>query len=198
MALRAMDNPMRWLLMLPIFFLLRRYKLDWRVISIGLSVGVLITVSIAIYEVYLLGNLRASGGMNHEITFGELMVAVDLLLWVLMIFAWNNNNKLLATILLFASLVAFYGSLLSVTRGAWLAYIFLIFSFVIYTFKRSISNITHLFSKPILLRIFLAFVVFFLVSQTEQYKTIEERTVDTLTEVSQGNFERIRRQSGNI
>ena len=29
MALKAMDNPMRWLLMLPIFFLFRRYKLDW-------------------------------------------------------------------------------------------------------------------------------------------------------------------------
>ena len=48
MALRALDNPMRWLLMLPIFFLLRRYKLDWRVISIGLSIGVFITVGIAI------------------------------------------------------------------------------------------------------------------------------------------------------
>ena len=131
MALRAMDNPMRWLLMLPIFFLLRRYKLDWRLISIGLSVGVFITVGIAIYEVYFLGYSRASGGMNHEITFGELMVAADMLLWVFMIFAWNNNNKLLATILLFASLVAFYGSLLSVTRGAWIAYIFMIFSFVI-------------------------------------------------------------------
>ena len=111
MALRAMDNPMRWLLMLPIFFLFRRYKLDWRVISIGLSIGVFITVSFAIYEVYFLGNPRASGGMNHVITFGELMVAVDLLLCVLMIFAWKNNNKLLTTILLIASLVAFYNAL---------------------------------------------------------------------------------------
>ena len=56
----------------------------------------------------------------------------------------------------------------------------MIFSFVIYTFKRSISNITHLFSKPILLRIFLAFVVFFLVSQTAQYNTIQVRTVETI------------------
>ncbi len=51
MALKAMDNPMRWLLMLPIFFLLRRYKLDWRIISIGLSIGVFIAVGIASYEV---------------------------------------------------------------------------------------------------------------------------------------------------
>ena len=97
------------------------------------------------------------------------MVAADVLLWILMIFAWNNNNKLLATIILIASLVAFYGSLLSVTRGAWLVYIFLILSFVIYTLKRGISNMNYFFSKPILLRIFLAFIVFFLVAQTEQY-----------------------------
>ena len=193
MALRAMDNPMRWLLMLPIFFLLRRYKLDWRVISIGLSLGVFITVGIAIYEVYFLGNSRASGGMNHIITFGELMVAVDFLLWVLMIFAWNNNNKLLATILLVASLFAFYGSLLSVTRGAWIAYIFMILSFVIYTLKRSIFNKKNIFSKPVLLRIFFGLILFLLVTQTGQYKTIQERTVNTIKEVSQGSLE----QEGN-
>ncbi|SVC61842.1 uncharacterized protein METZ01_LOCUS314696, partial [marine metagenome] len=76
MALRAMDNPMRWLLMLPIFFLFRRYKLDWRVISIGLSIGVFISVIVAAYEVYFIGTGRTSGTMNHVITFGELMVAV--------------------------------------------------------------------------------------------------------------------------
>ena len=180
---------MRWLLMLPIFFLFRRYKLDWRVIAIGLSIGVFAAVSVAIYEVYFLGIARASGTMNHVIVFGELMVAVDLLLWILMIFAWNNNNKLLATIILIASLGAFYGSLLSVTRGAWLVYIFLALSFVIYILKRGITNMNYFFSKPILLRIFLAFIVFFLVSQTKQYKAIEERTVGTLTEVSQGKYD---------
>jgi len=106
-----------------------------------------------------------------------------------MIFAWNNNNKLLATIILIASLGAFYGSLLSVTRGAWLVYIFLILSFVIYALKRSISNMNHFFSKPVLLRIFLACIVFFLVAQTEQYKTIKNRTVGTLIDVSQGEYD---------
>ena len=82
--------------------------------------------------------------------------------------------------LLFSSLVAFYGSLLSVTRGAWIAYIFMVFSLIIYTIKRTIFNKQYLFSKPNLLRIFLAFLVFFLVSQTNQYRTIQERTVDTI------------------
>ena len=189
MALRAIDNPMRWLLMLPIFFLLRRYKLNWKVIPIGLSIGALISVVIAIHEVYFLGDTRASGGMNHEISFGELMVAVDLLLWVFMIFAWNNNHKLLAAILLVASLVAFYGSILSVTRGAWLAYVFSILSFLVYSIKRSIFNKQNLLSKPMLLRISLSLILFLLVSQTDQYQTIENRTVTIFSEVSQGNYE---------
>ena len=179
-ALSAMDNPMRWILMLPIFFLLRSYLLDWRLISIGLSIGVFISVSIGVYEVFFLGYSRATGGLNHAITFGQLMVVTDMLLWVFMIFAWNNKNKLLAMMLLFSSLVAFYGSLLSVTRGAWIAYIFMVFSLIIYTIKRTIFNKQYLFSKPNLLRIFLAFLVFFLVSQTNQYRTIQERTVDTI------------------
>ncbi len=179
-ALSAMDNPMRWILMLPIYFLLRGIKLDWQLISIGLSIGVFISVGIASYEVYFLGNSRATGGLNQAITFGQLMVVTDMLLWVFMIFAWNANKKLLATILLIASLVAFYGSLLSVTRGAWLAYIFMLLSLVIYTVKRSIFNKRYLFSKPVLLRIFLAFLVFYIVSQTNQYRTIEERTVNTI------------------
>jgi O-antigen ligase len=184
MALKAMDNPMRWILMLPIFFLLRRYKLDWRLISIGLSFGVFIAVGIASYEVYFLGFSRAQGGMNLIITFGQLMVVADMLLWVFMIFAWNNNNKVLATLTLIASIVAFYGSLLSVTRGAWLVYLFMIMSLVIFTLKRSVFNKKSLFSMPILLRIFLAFIVFFLVTQSSQYNVIKDQTTDTIKYVS--------------
>jgi hypothetical protein len=40
-----------------------------------------------------------------------------------------------------------------------------------------------------LLRIFFSLILFFLVSQTDQYKTIADRTINVLTEVSQGNFE---------
>lgn len=186
--LSAMDNPMRWLLMLPIFFLFRRYKIDWRVISLGLSAGVFISVGIAVYEVYFLDYARAFGGMNHAITFGEIMVAVDLLLWVFMIFAWKNGYRLLSAILLVASLVAFYGSLLSVTRGAWLTYFIMIISLFVYTLQRNIFNKKSLFSKPVLLRILLAFIIFFLVSQTSQYNTIQSRTSDTVKYVvSQGS-----------
>jgi hypothetical protein len=106
-----------------------------------------------------------------------------------MIYAWNTNKKLLSTLLLIVSLAAFYGSLFSLTRSARLAYVFLILSFVIYTLKRSMFNKYYLFSKPILLRIALALVVFFLVSQTAQYQTIKSRTADTFVQVSEGSYD---------
>ena len=189
--IRSFDNPSRWILMLPIFFLLRRFKLDWRIISIGLCIGTLISVSVAVYQVYFLNINRATGTFNHGITFGEIMVIVDLFLWVYMIYAWKNKNKLLGTIIFISSLIAFYGSLLSITRGAWLVYIFMLVSYFIYTLKRSINNTKLVISRPIFLRVLLALILFALVSQTDQYKTMKSRTTNGLVQISQGNFKNI-------
>lgn len=188
-SLRSIDNPMRWLLMMPIFFLFRRQIISWKIVAIGLSIGVFISVGIAIYQVQFLDIVRARGSMNHTITFGELMVATDLILWVFMIIAWTNNNKLIASIIFIASLVAFYGSLLSATRGAWLAYLFLFLTFVFLAIKGKKFNKQKLFSKPIILRIIFAICVLFFTAQTQQYQTIEERSLATLHQFSQGNYD---------
>ena len=187
--LRVLDRMSRWLLLLPVFFLFRRYFIDWRVLAIGLSVGVLITVSVAHYEVYFLNRTRAEGMSNHTIPFAELMVVSDLLLWMFMIYAWNNGQKILSYFLLFVSVVAFYGSLLSVTRGAWLAYIFMILIWLVYIVKNSLADKKHLLSKPILLRLLLAFIVFFAVSQTEQYETLKSSTQKTINDFSNANYQ---------
>jgi O-antigen ligase len=143
--LKSFDYPMRWLLLLPIFFLLRRYIVDWRVVAIGMSIGVFVTVAIATHQVYVLGLNRAYGASNHPIPFAEVMVVAALLLWMLMIYAWNNGNKIISFILLVASLAGFYGSLLSVTRGAWLVYIFMIAIWLLYMFKRGFSGKVRFF-----------------------------------------------------
>jgi len=178
--LKSFDYPMRWLLLLPVFFLLRRYLVDWRVMAIGMSIGVFISVAIATQQVYILGIGRAQGASNHPIPFAELMVVADLLLWMLMIYAWNNGNKIVSFILLIASLAGFYGSLLSVTRGAWLAYVFMIVIWLLYMFKKSFSDRKHLFSIPIVARLLLAVLVFYIVSQTDQYQVLQSRTAVTI------------------
>ncbi len=186
--LKSFDYPMRWLLLLPIFFLLRRYLVDWRVMAIGMSIGVFISVAIATHQVYVLGLDRAYGASNHSIPFAELMVAADLLLWMLMIYAWNNGNKIISFILLVASLAGFYGSLLSVTRGAWLAYVFMIAIWLLYMFKKSFSDRWHLFSTPIIVRLLLAALVFYTVSQTDQYQVLQSRSMDTVNNLAEGSY----------
>ena len=186
--LRVMDDMSRWLFLLPVFFLFRRYFIDWRLVAIGLSFGVVISTSVAHYEVYFLGLPRAYGMSNHPIPYAELMVASDLLLWMFMVHAWNKGEKILSYFLLFSSVVAFYGSLLSVTRGAWIAYIFMIIVWVFYVIKNSFKDKRHLLSKPILLRILFAFIVFFITSQTEQYKVLKSRTTDTFSDFSNGHY----------
>ena len=186
--LKSFDYPMRWLLLLPVFFLLRRYLVDWRVMAIGMSIGVFISVAIATHQVYVLGLDRASGASNHTIPFSELMVAADLLLWMLMIYAWNNGNKIISFILLVASLAGFYGSLLSVTRGAWLAYVFMIAIWLLYMFKKSFSDRQHLFSTPIIVRLLLAVLVFYTVSQTNQYQVLQSRSIATINSLAAADY----------
>ena len=186
--LKSFDYPMRWLLLLPVFFLLRRYLVDWRVMAIGMSIGVFISVAIATHQVHVLGLDRAYGTSNHTIPFAELMVATDLLLWMLMVYAWNNGNKIISTILLVASLAGFYGSLLSVTRGAWLAYVFMIIIWLFYIFKNSFSDRRRLFSAPIVARLLLAGLVFFAVSQTSQYQVLKSRTAGTVNNLTEGSY----------
>jgi len=186
--LKSFDYPMRWLLLLPVFFLLRRYLVDWRVMAIGMSIGVFISVAIATHQVFILGLDRSYGASNHQIPFAELMVAADLLLWMLMIYAWNNGNKVISFVLLASSLAGFYGSLLSVSRGAWLAYVFMIIIWLLYMFKRSVLDRERFFSTPIIARLLLAVLVFYTVSQTDQYQVLKSRSMSTVNNLSSDDY----------
>jgi len=186
--LKALDNPSRWLLLLPIFFLFRRYLVNWKLVAIGISIGVLISVSIAYYQVYFLEVGRAYSVFGNPIPFAELMVVADLFLWMFMVHAWNKGDKYLSVFLLVASLAAFYGSLLSITRGAWVAYVFMFIVWVIHSFKKSTSNAVYLFSTPVLIRVFLAIVIFLIVQQTEQFQKLQYKTERLVESVSELKF----------
>ena len=96
---------------------------------------------------------------------------------------------MLSYFLLIASIVAFYGSLLSVTRGAWLAYLFMLLIWLVYVIKQSFFDKKHLLSKPVLFRLLFAIIIFFSVSQTEQYQVLKSRTQSTIDNLSSGNYE---------
>lgn len=183
--LKALDHPSRWVLLLPVFFLFRSYLIDWRYAALGLSLGAVVSTGIAHYQVYFLGLARAYGGATHAIPYAELMVAIDLVLWMYMVYAWDKGYKTLSVALLVSSLIAFYGSLLTVTRGAWLVYIAMVVIWILYLYKNSIGGPIKLFSKPIMFRILLAGLVYFGVSQTRQYDLIESRMSSTFNNLTE-------------
>ena len=187
-AFRGMDNPMRWILMLPLFFLFRQVKLDWRVFSSGLSIGIFISVSIAIYAIYFFGVYRDAGGMNHIITFAEIMVISDIFLWTFMTLAWKNNYKKLAFILLLSSLLAFYGALLAASRGALLAYIFVPLAIILFSFFKGFTSIKTILTKINLLRFFLGLLLIFFVLEVSQNNFLKLRITNTFSQILDNEY----------
>jgi len=188
--LRAFDNPSRWLLLLPVFFLFRNYVVNWKYVAVGIAVGSINAAILAHYQIKVLGVERAYGVFGNPILFAELMVVSDLLLWMLMTYAWSLKQKTLSIFLLFASLMGFYASLLAVSRGAWLAYIAAAIIWVTFNLINGISNPKKIFSKHMIIRAVLMAVVFLYISQTNQYETIKIRTSDLVENVASGNFVR--------
>jgi O-antigen ligase len=194
---KALDNPMRWLLLLPVFFIFHKYVIDWRLIAIGIGIGVTISIFIAYNQVNTLMVERAYSIFGNPIPFGQLMLVSDIFLWILMNYAWKRNKKTLALFLLIFSMLAFYGTLLSVTRGVWLVYFCLIAIVIGHNILKGVKNIKYLFSISILFRIVLMAVVYYFVSQTAQFKTIEARAIDfknnlttgDIAKISEGRFE---------
>lgn len=187
--LRALDYPARWLLLLPVYFVFRRYFLIWWMLPLGLSIGAILAAGLAHGQVYVQGIERATGASNHYIPFAELMVVVDLLLWAFSIYAWNKGNKAFSVFLLFASLAAFYGSLLSVTRGAWLAYVTILVVYICYSVTGRKSQPRSLVTKSLVIRSALFLLILLAVAQTEQYQVMQERTTDTVVRLSVGDLD---------
>ena len=186
--LTAFDYPSRWILLIPAYLLFRRHRIDWRAIAVGLSVGCLVAVSVAHYQVYYMGMSRAVGLATHTISFAELMVVTDFFLWILMIRAWSEGRQQLSVVLFLASLLAFYGSLLSVTRGAWLAYAFAVLIWIVYLFGSGIRRGGRSILGPVIWRLLFGLLLFMIVSQTSQYQTIAARTGQTIQAIENEDY----------
>ena len=186
--LTAFDYPSRWILLIPIYLLFRRHHVDWRAIAVGLSVGCLVAVSVAHYQVYYMGLSRAVGLATHTISFAELMVVTDFFCCVFMIRAWSEGRRVLSVVLFVASLLAFYGSLLSVSRGAWLAYAFAVVIWIVYLLGSGIRREGRSILGPVIWRLSFGLLLFLIVSQTSQYATIAARTGQTIQAIENEDY----------
>lgn len=187
--LSAFDNVSRWLLLIPLWLIFRAYPIDWISVGIGLAIGALVATAHGHYQVYHLNEFQAEGSFNSPISYAQLMVVSDIILWFYAARAWTLNKRLLAGFFFFASLAAFYGSLLAVTRGAWVVYLVVIIFWSIFIIAPKNRNLKNLWAPQTMIRVLSALVVFYLVSQTDHYQHMQGKTVATISGLTSGDLD---------
>lgn len=111
-----LDNTSRFLLLLPIFFYIRRLKLTPNYIYYGILMGAVACLVIAAYQKFFLGFDQASG-VTSIVSFGTLSMTLAMMCFIIALLCKSWSSRIL-----FYSgfMFAAYASVLSGSRGAWL------------------------------------------------------------------------------
>ena len=113
------DGIALFIILLPLFHHVRKFSMDRNVVIYGILAGAFACFLIAIYQKYMLGMPRVSGFFKI-IAFGSISITLALMcLWMAIL---TRRRKI--SLLMFCGFgFAFYASLLSGSRGPWLAVI---------------------------------------------------------------------------
>ncbi len=111
------DNPSRFLLLLPVFFYLRKTRLKLNYLIFSLFFGTLSCVVFAIYQNYFLSIGRAHG-ITSIVAFGGISITLALMSLSIAVLV---SSKLLKSLMLLSFFFGLTASIMSGTRGAWLA-----------------------------------------------------------------------------
>ncbi len=113
----SFDNPSRFLILLPAFFFLRKVKLNLNYIVLSLFLGTFSCMTFAFYQTYILQFPRALG-ITSVVPFGGISITLGLMSFAIGLLSSTRWLKYLMITSFFFGLNA---SLLSGSRGAWLA-----------------------------------------------------------------------------
>lgn len=111
------DNPSRFLLLLPVFFYFRKTRLKLNYLILSLFFGTLSCVVFAIYQNYFLSIGRAHG-ITSIVAFGGISITLALMSLSIALLV---SSKLLKSLMLLSFFFGLSASILSGSRGAWLA-----------------------------------------------------------------------------
>ena len=115
---RRLEKIANFIFLIPIFMAMVSCKENLvKAFLIGVVIGGIVLLGIAIYQTHILGYGRAAGFYN-AIMFGSLAVLVSLALVVSLVF--SKIDKIQFLMILFSLLCALIATILSGTRGAWL------------------------------------------------------------------------------
>ena len=118
---REFQEPSRFLLVLPIFLMVRRYGFSEPAIRWGVFVGAVIAGGYALYQKQVLGMYRPAGGTSGLIAaFGDISLILGVMALALFQPLWRNQKRWVSVALL-ALVFGVVGSLLSGTKGGWIS-----------------------------------------------------------------------------
>ena len=115
------QEPSRFLLVLPIFLLVRRYGFAERSMLWGVFAGVVVAGSYALYQKQMLGIHRPGGGTSGLIAaFGDISLILGAMSVALFQPLWCKQKRW-ALVALAALMLGVIGSLASGTKGGWIS-----------------------------------------------------------------------------
>lgn len=131
--LSTLDQASRYLLVIPILLLLRKSPPDIRLMWAGLIIGVLCAAGIAYWQVNILRIGRATGFVTSAIPFGGIALSMGTI--CLAGLPWASTQGRFKTLWGFALSLGFcagiYCSIVSGSRGTWIALLPLSILFII-------------------------------------------------------------------
>ena len=111
------DNASRFLLLLPIFFFLRKFDVAPVFLSAGLVLGAVGCGGLAVYQV-IIGDAERATGITNAVPFGGISMTLGMMC---LVFVWPARDTKTRAIFAVGFMAAGVAAMLSLTRGAWLA-----------------------------------------------------------------------------
>ena len=128
---RSYDGISRFLVVIPVYFLLIFYPPKPLYFWSGLIVGVWVACAFAIYQrFYLTPPMDRAGGYINPIQFGDISFLMAALLLCGFVWARHTFKSFsVPAVFLLSSVAGFFASFLSLSRGGWIAIPFVFFVF---------------------------------------------------------------------
>lgn len=118
--IRELDRPSRFLLVIPVLILLIKVQGNVKWLWYGVIIGAISACALAIYEKIFLGVSRASGSEN-AIMFGNTAMLMGMMCFASCFYFLKRQNSLWLVLSLLGGVAGIIASILSGTRGGWVA-----------------------------------------------------------------------------
>jgi len=153
-----MDNPLRFVLMIPIFFLLVRLDINERYVAAGFILG---AAAIGLNAGINFESDRVGLSYGNPIPMGDVAVVLSIIAFytVIMGRGFDISWKFISLVAFVLGIIA---TILSGTKGAWLAFIILYVYLIFFQIKKSFHKMFAIVSSAFfLLRWIFSWKIFF-------------------------------------